>query len=421
MIDLTKLKVHGGKGGNGCISFRREKFVPYGGPDGGNGGDGGDVYVAGDSSLNTLMHLSYTSLLAAGKGAHGSGKKKFGGNGADLIIKVPVGTLVWQEGDEERRRCLVDVADENPVLICKGGRGGRGTATFTSAINQEPLLAEGGEGGETLHLVLELKLLADVGMVGKPNAGKSTIMGRCYAARPKVAPYAFTTTDPVLGTVIVGDERFLLGEVPGLIEGAHAGVGLGHEFLRHAERTRLLWHVVDGTSDDVLKEIEDINRELELFGPSVGSKPQVLVINKMDEPQAKENVAKLGDKLQSRAPLVFFISAATGEGIQPLIAKTFALLDLQASAKEGVDAIPLVARKIAPKYTATRIHRERGVFVVESPYVDRLMAMANIKDWSVRVQLWKELQRRGVTKALEREGIKAGDTVRLGKVEMVWE
>ena len=392
-----------------------------GGPDGGSGGDGGSVYIAGDDSLNTLLHLSYYSILRAGPGKHGGGNKKQGARGEDLEIRVPLGTTIWQVKDSSGRGVVGDVLDNTPLLVCKGGKGGRGNSRFTTAVNQTPLLAEAGEAGAEATLVLELKLLADVGIIGMPNSGKSTLLAACSAAKPKVADYPFTTIDPVLGMVEYQHSRFLLVEVPGLIEGAHHGVGLGHTFLRHAERTRLLWHLVDGTSHDIMDRVASIDEELRRFSPELANKPQVLVINKMDVTEAKGIVAGLSEELKALDMPVFYVSAATRQGVQPLIGKTLGLLeDLPRQRPEVTqDSVPRIVLPL--KERKPEVWKEGQTYIVDSPRVNKLVAMANLRDSRVRLQLWRELERMGVAGALERRGVKAGDTVRLGKIEMEWE
>ena len=421
MIDIVKITVSAGRGGNGCVSFRRERFIPKGGPDGGDGGDGGSVYISGDDSLNTLLHLSYYSILKAGSGKHGGGNRKQGARGEDLGIRVPLGTTIWQGQDPAERVFVGDVLDDTPLLICKGGRGGKGNSRFANAVNQTPLLAEAGEPGAEATLILELKLLADVGIIGMPNAGKSTLLSACSAAKPKVADYPFTTIDPVLGMVEYQHERFLLVEVPGLIEGAHQGVGLGHTFLRHAERTRLLWHLVDGTSYDILDRVVSINEELRRFSPELTEKPQVLVINKMDVTEAKEIVEGLSEELKALNMPVFYVSAATREGLQPLIGKTLGLLETFPRQRPEVaqDSVPRIVLPL--KERKPEVWKEGETYIVDSPRVNKLVAMANLRDSRVRLQLWRELQRMGIAGALERQGVKVGDTVRLGKIEMEWE
>jgi GTP-binding protein len=420
MIDLVKISVKAGGGGNGCISFRREKFVPKGGPDGGDGGLGGNIYVAGDPSLNTLLHLQYHSTWVARRGGHGKGQKKRGANGENVIIPVPIGTVVWKLSSGGDREFMVDVADTEPVLVARGGAGGAGNTRFASAIRQEPVLAEKGGPGEGATLILELKLLADVGLIGQPNAGKSTLLSSCSAAKPKIASYPFTTTDPVLGVVDTRDKSFIMMEIPGLIEGAHKGAGLGHEFLRHTERARLLIHILDGLSDDPLEDWRRINQELASFDPSLGKKPQIIAVNKVDIPEVAERIPSLKDALGSQGMHLFFVSAATREGIDPLLGKTLEILDglPREDPTAGPRELPLIAPKA--KEEPFRVAMERGVYVIYAPKVERLVPLADLKDWRAMVQIWKELQRIGAVKVLEERGVQPGDTVRLGGVDLEW-
>lgn len=421
MIDLVKIKIVAGTGGNGCVSFRRTRSIPKGGPDGGDGGNGGSVYVCGDASLNTLLHLRYQSIFKAGRGKHGGGNGKFGARGENLTIKVPIGTIIWKIAVDGESTPVADVLDDASILVSKGGKGGKGNSKFTSPVNQVPLLAEGGEPGEGTDLLLELKLLADVGIVGMPNAGKSTLLSVCSAAKPKVADYPFTTVDPVLGVVEYRRRDFLLVEIPGLIEGAHEGVGLGHEFLRHATRTRLLWHLVDGASDDVLDRVAKINEELERFSQELSDKAQVLVINKMDITEAQEKEVALKEELKGLKIPIFFISAVTRQGLDPLIAKTLEILETLPKLKPQIEKLPVATITPRVKHRKPKVWREGETYVVDSPRANQLLALANLKDGRVRLQLWRELKRMGIATALEKEGVKPGDTVRLGKVEMEWE
>ena len=419
MIDLTKIYVHSGNGGNGCISFRREKFIPYGGPDGGDGGHGGNVYVLGDPSLNTLLHLKYHTTWRAPRGSHGRGQQKTGANAPDINVAVPVGTLIWKLDKEGNRELLADVSGSEAVLVARGGAGGLGNKRFATSVNQEPVLAEKGGEGESASLLLELKLLADVGLIGKPNAGKSTLLSMCSAARPKVAAYPFTTTDPVLGVVATRDSSFVMMEVPGLIEGAHMGVGLGHEFLRHVERSRLLIHIVDGLAPDPMEDWRSINHELTAFDISLAEKPQFVVLNKMDVTEVRESIPELRAQLEKCGVPVFAVSAATGEGVEALLGKVL----------EKLATMPLwegapheeVPATTAPRESSTfTVTREGGVFVVRAPRVERLIPLADLRDWRAMIQVWHELDRLGVVKALEESGVKIGDTVRLGSVELEW-
>jgi GTP-binding protein len=320
-IDEARIFVRAGDGGHGCVSFRREKFVPKGGPDGGDGGKGGDIVLEADRNLSTLLDFRYQRHYAAERGEHGRGSDQKGRDGSDCVIRVPLGTVVRLV---DSGTALVDlVRHEQRFIAARGGRGGRGNARFKSPTRQAPRYAEPGDVGETRWLALELKLLADVGLMGLPNAGKSTLLTRISAARPKIAAYPFTTLVPQLGIVRLRDERScVVADIPGLIEGAHEGKGLGHQFLRHIERTRLLLHLVDMTSpekDAPLIHFETVNRELQAYSSHLAEKPQVIVATKMDVPSAKQAwerfqpaVTRLGFRVQA-------ISAVTGEGIGTLL------------------------------------------------------------------------------------------------------
>ena len=307
------------------MSFRREKFIPRGGPDGGDGGDGGNVYLVADSSLTTFFHLRPRKWYCAQNGEHGKGKKQHGKRGEDLYIRVPVGTVVYVR-DEEGDHFLADLANEgDTVLVAKGGRGGRGNAHFATPTRQAPHFAERGKPGERRHLILDLKLLAHVGIIGRPNAGKSTLLRSISRAKPKVADYPFTTKEPILGVVERGYKSFIFAEIPGLVEGAHEGRGLGHDFLRHIERTRALIHLIDGASADPLRDLEEVNEELRLFNPDLAAKPQVIAVNKIDIPEVRERIPELRGKFKDKE--VFFISALTREGISELLERVFQLLE----------------------------------------------------------------------------------------------
>ena len=419
MIDMIKLSIKAGNGGNGCISFRREKFVPRGGPDGGDGGNGGSVFIVGDPSLNTLLHLKYHSTWRGKRGAHGGGNQRRGANGVDLRISVPLGTEIWRLTLDGGKELVVDVDGEEEVLVARGGAGGLGNKRYVSAVNREPLLAEKGENGQVITILLELKLLADVGLIGLPNVGKSTLLSCCTAAKPKIAAYPFTTTDPVLGVVTTRDHQFVMMEVPGLIEGAHEGAGLGHEFLRHAERARVLLHLLDGSADDPLGDWHHTNFELSSFRPALGEKPQLIVVNKLDIWEVRERVPALKGELELQGVPVFFVSAGTGEGIEQLLGKTLELV--QNLPKEHLTATPMEVPIVVPKEARPfSVTQENGTYVVRAPRVERMLPLADLKNWRVMVQLWKELDRLGVVKALEDKGVQPGDTVRLGRMELEW-
>ena len=401
------------------MSFRREKFVPKGGPDGGDGGRGGHVFIEGDPSLNTLLHLKYHTTWRAGRGTHGGSKNKTGGNAQDVTIPVPVGTEVWRLTVGGEKELVTDIVGPERVLVASGGAGGAGNSRFASATMQDPVLAERGEDGEEAMLLLELKLLADVGIIGRPNAGKSTLLSRCSAAKPKIDSYPFTTTEPVLGVVASRDESFVMMEVPGLIEGAQRGVGLGHEFLRHAERARLLLHLLDGLSEEPVEDWKSINNELVSFSPALARKPQVIVVNKIDQPEVRDQVSALTDKLGSAgATSVCFVSAIMGEGVGVLLDRV--LQELHKLPRENVDTASRKSPSPVAREVAFDVTVSDGVYVVTGSRVERLIALANLKDSRAMVQLWAEMERMGIAKALERYDIKPGDTVRVGGVDLEW-
>lgn len=320
-IDEAKIYVKAGDGGRGCVSFRREKYIPRGGPDGGNGGNGGDVYVIADRSLASLLDFKYKRNYEAERGEHGQGSNCTGKDGEDIIIRVPVGTVLKNPETGEIVEDLV--ADNQKIVLVKGGRGGKGNAFFTSSTYQAPKFAQPGEKGGERWLHLELKLLADVGIIGFPNAGKSTLISHISAAKPKIADYPFTTLQPHLGVVKFGEHNnFVVADIPGLIEGAHTGKGLGIKFLKHIERTSLFIHLIDispQTQRDPVKDFETINRELNAWNPDMVKRPQVVVLNKVDITEAREGLSKLLKFFKAKGLIVFSISAATGEGLDKLI------------------------------------------------------------------------------------------------------
>jgi GTP-binding protein len=319
-IDEVKIRVIAGDGGRGCVSFRREKFVPRGGPSGGNGGNGGDVIAVADPQLTTLLDLRYQKLYRAGRGQHGMGSDCHGHRGDDRIIKVPVGTIIRDAATGELIGDLQAAGER--VIVATGGRGGKGNAHFVSSTNRSPRFAQPGEPGEERELDIELRLLADVGIIGLPNAGKSTLISVISSVRPKIADYPFTTLVPNLGVVGYDDKSFVVADIPGLIEGAHEGHGLGHKFLRHVTRTSLLIHLIDGSQinpDDPLKDWRTVNRELALFDPALAQKPQIVVINKIDLAEAREQAQAIAKELPQPYRPPYLISAATTEGIQALV------------------------------------------------------------------------------------------------------
>ena len=429
MIDTVRLNIRAGNGGNGCVSFLREKFRPMGGPNGGDGGNGGSAYVCGDSSLNTLLHLKFNSTIYMDGGVHGKGKNKRGADGDDEVTKVPLGTVVYALDPHGQKTLITDVVDTVPLLVARGGAGGWGNSRFVSPVNQEPVLAQKGEKGERIVLFLELKLLGDVGLIARPNAGKSTLLRRCSAAKPKVAEYPFTTLEPVLGVVSSRGKDFVMMEVPGLLEGAHKGIGLGHEFLRHAERSRVYVYLIDGLSEDPLHDLMMLKNELLQFNPMLADKQLMIAVNKIDVTEVRERRAELEEILadaegasteRGQPALVAFISAATGEGVDDLLGRVVEMLDAQAA--QLPDAVEEEPRPEPPprRRQAETVYTEDGVYVVVSDYLERLAARADTRDQRVILQLWREMTRRGLARQLTDAGIEAGDTIRIGPVEVEW-
>jgi GTP-binding protein len=335
-IDRAKIHVQGGNGGNGVTAFRREKFVPRGGPSGGDGGRGGDVVIVADASLNTLLHLRYNPRHIAERGLHGEGSNRSGHTGEDLVVRVPVGTQIFDSDTEE---LLADLDhDGRQWLAAKGGRGGFGNAHFTSSTNRAPRYHQDGGKGEERDLQLELKLLADVGLVGFPNAGKSTFISTVSAAKPKIADYPFTTLEPNLGVVDLGDfKTFVIADIPGLIEGAHTGAGLGDRFLRHVERTKLLLHLVDVSSmsgRETVSDYETVNHELASYNPELAERPQFVVATKLDALDERERLESLKNRVEEEGKPFFAISSATGEGVRELINAIALKLDELSAAKK---------------------------------------------------------------------------------------
>jgi GTP-binding protein len=416
-FDEAKIHVKGGAGGDGCIAFRREKYVPFGGPSGGNGGAGGSVYLVVDEHLNTLVHFKKGVHYKAGRGGRGSGKNQQGKRGQDRLVPVPPGTMVYHAESGELLGDLVEPGQQ--LLVAKGGRGGRGNAAFASPTNQAPRLAEHGEPGEEFWLRLELKLIADVGVIGVPNAGKSTLLSVVSAARPKIAAYPFTTLQPNLGVVQVdGHQTFVLADVPGLIEGASEGVGLGHQFLRHVERTRLLIHLLDGAAIDPLADYDTINGELAHFSERLAAKPQIVVLNKMDLPDAQAWWPLVQEAMQAREVEAHAISAVSGEGVQPLMRRAYALLRALPATESLADA-PAVFRP-AEQEGAFAVEREPDGWRVMGVRVERIAAMTPFHLPETVARFQRQLRAMGVEAALQEAGVQPGDLVRIGDQELEW-
>src|SRR5579884_736434 len=426
--DHTKIFVKAGNGGDGSVHFRREKFVPRGGPDGGDGGRGGSVYIEATTSLNTLIDYRYHQHFKAENGGAGARQKMHGAKGDDVVLRVPCGTIIR---DAETQELVADLIEPGQrVMVARGGRGGLGNVHFATATHQAPREAQRGEPGEERWLLLELRLIADVGLVGYPNAGKSTLLSVVTAAHPKIADYPFTTLAPNLGVVEVGQARqgdgfsFVLADIPGLIEGAAQGVGLGHEFLRHIRRTRLLIHMLDGASldRDPWQDFQAINRELREYDEQLATRPQIVVLNKMDLPEAQELWPALKATAEAAGYTTFAISAAAHQGTEELM--QFAakkLREIQQEEAERAAAIEMDGPVLRPQPDdAFTVSKEEGVFVVRGRLVERVVSMTNQESEEGMARLQVRLAKMGVTKALEDAGVKPGDWVRFGKVELYW-
>ena len=419
MLDEVQIYVKAGDGGNGAVSLRREKYVPRGGPDGGDGGNGGSVYLIADPNMSTLSAFRHKRSFLAESGGNGAGSNRHGKNGDDLIVRVPVGTVVTRKATAEAEgELLVDLSEAGQtVRVASGGRGGFGNAHFATSTYQTPRVAQKGEPAEEYWLHLELRLLADVGLIVFPNVGKSTLLAAISAARPKIADYPFTTLEPNLGVVDLDYMSFVAADIPGLIEGAHLGAGLGHEFLRHIQRTRLLVHVVDGRSDAPVQDIRKVNDELSLFSPSLGEKPQIIAVNKIDLPEVRERTDALRAELEALQSPVYFISAATTDGVREVLQKVAEMLS-SAQAPPLQPVVPVLRPE--PRRGAFSVLREDSTFVVEGERPQRLAAMTDIGNPEGVALLKRQLTRMGVVRALEKAGVKSGDRVRFGKIELEW-
>ena len=431
LIDRAKIHVKAGDGGNGSASFRREKYVPRGGPDGGDGGRGGDVRLRVKANLTSLLPFQYNQHFAAEQGSGGAKRNRHGKAGDHLYIDVPPGTVVW---DEEGTEVLADLTDpDEEVVVAKGGRGGLGNTHFKSSTRQAPRLAELGEPGEERWLRLELRLIADVGLVGMPNAGKSTLLAAASAARPKIADYPFTTLEPNLGVVQIGGmggQVYVLADIPGLIEGAAGGSGLGHEFLRHVTRTKALVHVLDASGGlegrDPLTDFATITAELRAFDAELAAKPTLIALNKVDLPEARANLPHLRGALGRDGARLFELSAATGQGVPDLLNAVGATLrEIEERARLGTpDEKPQERRR----YTLGNIderawsveRRSAHHFAVTGVGIERFTKMTNfaVEDGARRFQ--RVLESSGITAELTRQGIQPGDAVHIADHELVW-
>lgn len=420
-VDIAKIEVRAGNGGNGMVAYRREKYVPMGGPAGGDGGRGGDVIFVVDEGLRTLMDFRYQKHFRADHGENGRIKNQHGANAKDLYVKVPPGTIVR---DEQTGAILADLTTAGQsVVLARGGRGGRGNARFATARNKAPDMAERGEAGQLKMVVLELRVLADVGLVGFPSVGKSTLLSVISAATPKISEYHFTTLSPNLGVVSLGDERsFVVADLPGLIEGAHEGLGLGLAFLRHVSRTRVIIHVIDMARTEERDPVADyhiIQKELAAYDESLLRRPQVIAANKMDVPQAQQYLAAFREQLPQLE--VFPISAATSAGLSELLLRVEQLLkETPAFSQDEVDVTDTVGEyRSREKTIAFAIVRDNDTYVVESPELDKLVQMTNFEQYDAVKRFQRIMQRSGIDDALREHGAKNGDQIQVG--DMVFE
>ena len=419
--DRAKIYVRSGKGGDGHVSFRRELYVPNGGPDGGDGGDGGDVIFVIDKGLNTLTDFKNIRKYKAGDGEEGGKRKCHGKNGNDIVIKVPPGTVIK---DFDTGMVIMDMADrEEPFVLLKGGRGGKGNQHYATSTMQAPRYAQPGQSAIEKTLTLELKMIADVGLVGFPSVGKSTILSKVSNARPKIADYHFTTLVPNLGVVGLGEGRgFVMADIPGIIEGAAEGVGLGLDFLRHIERTRVLLHVIDAASvegRDPLDDIEKINAELTNYSEQLIERPTIIVANKLDvlPPEDREEILKkLKDKFEPETP-VMAISAATGEGIKELLEATYKMLET--APEDTIEFSPEItleeytSRVEELPYTVTKSEDEDGVYIVEGPRIEKMLGYTNLEDNKGFLFFQDFMKKNGIIDELKALGIEEGDTVQI--------
>lgn len=416
-IDEAVIEVRSGKGGDGMVHFRREKFEPRGGPDGGDGGRGGDVILEVDGNMRTLYNFRRLKHFNAPEGGAGSISKRTGKSADPLVASVPPGTLVYNEATGELIGDLVDEGQQ--LLVAKGGRGGRGNIHFATARNQTPRMAEKGEPGQELTLRLELKLIADIGVVGVPNAGKSTLLSALTNAKPKIAAYPFTTLEPNLGVAALDEETTLvLADIPGLIEGAHEGVGLGHDFLRHIQRTRVLIHLLDGMAEDPLADFAQINSELALFDPDLAKKPQVVALNKIDLPDVQERWPALKAALTERGYQALAVSAVSGENTRQLLGNAARAL-AEMPEEEAVDQLPVYRPEADPR--DFEIRREGSGWRVSGVSLERAAAMTYWEHAQSVRRFQRILQRLGVGDALTAEGVEDGDTVYIGEYELEWQ
>lgn len=414
--DEAIIHVKSGKGGDGMVHFRREKYVPRGGPDGGDGGRGGDAVLKALPTLNTLSSFQHKREFIAPDGEKGGRSDRTGKSAQDLVILVPAGTVVY---DHDQNEIIADLVEDNQqIVVCRGGRGGRGNARFANSRDQAPRVAEKGEPGQERSLRLELRLIADVGIIGAPNAGKSTLLAAVTRARPKIADYPFTTTEPNLGVATLDDETsIVLADIPGLIEGAHSGIGLGFDFLRHIQRTRVLIHLLDGLAENPVFDYAQINTELALFDPDLAVKPQIVAMNKMDLPDVQSRWKEIDQGLKKKGITALPISAATGENVRNLLYKA---VDLLRSTPLPVRKTEIPVYHLRSDPRQYEIKRLANGWRIAGESIERAAAMTYWEnDESIR-RFQRILEALGIDEDLRKAGVKEGDTVMIGEYELEW-
>lgn len=418
LVDEAKIFVASGKGGDGIVAFRREKYVPLGGPSGGNGGRGGDVIFKADPNMNTLYYFRKQVHFKAPIGGKGGSSNKTGADADPMVVTVPVGTIIR---DAETGGLIADLArPDAEIVVAHGGRGGKGNSHFKSSANQAPRIAEKGEPSVERWITLELKMIADIALVGMPNAGKSTLLSVVSNAKPKIADYPFTTLEPNLGAVVYDNLDLVFADIPGLIEGAHMGIGLGHSFLRHIQRTRLIIHVIDGSAMDPIADYNQISTELALYDEKLADRPEIVVVNKMDIAEVREYWELIKEQLEARGvkqPMA--ISAITRENVPQLVQRVFEMIS-QIPETELDDGTGMPVYEIEDEAVKFEVDVEDGIYYVSGERIERAAAMTYWDYEEAVSRFQKTLETLGVSEALEKSGVKPGDTVFIGDFELEW-
>ena len=421
MFDKLDLFLKSGNGGNGVVHFRREKFVPYGGPDGGDGGRGGDIRFVATSGVTDFRAFRNKGVYKAGDGSPGSGKNKHGKDGEDLVLVVPIGTVIMEKKDSGESVVLADLRhDGQEVTLASGGKGGLGNAHYASSTRQTPRIAQTGAPGVAIHVMLDLRLIADIGIIGYPNVGKSSLLAAASAAKPEIADYPFTTKEAVLGVINIGYESFVMAEIPGLIAGAAQGRGLGHDFLRQAGRTSIFLHLINGASPTPVADMIAVNNELSLFSPALAQKPQIVAVNKIDLPEVKARIPEIRRLFQEAKIDAVFISAVSREGVDELITQVWAQLRALLRASQPEIETPVKIFQPQPKELGFTVSKEGGVFLVDAPALSRMISDTGEMTPELVAHVRLRLVKAGLDRILRRAGAKPGDKIRCGNVEWEW-